>query len=86
MKDILPLPEYEIEIPSQKLVRWISIIASQRNGTITKKGLRDLALNENLIHVETEKNDKKKNSQPICPWIKISYNRWWSGTSLMLRK
>ena len=60
MKDILPLPEYEIEIPSQKLVRCISIIDSQRNGTITKKGLRDLALKENLIHVETEKNDKNK--------------------------
>ncbi len=60
MKDILPLPEYEIEIPSQKLVRCISIIDSQRNGTITKKGLRDLALKENLIHVEAEKNDKNK--------------------------
>lgn len=32
----------------------------QRNGTITKKGLRDLALKENLIHVEAEKNDKNK--------------------------
>lgn len=59
LKDIVSLPEYEIEIPSQKLVRCLTLIDDFRNGTISKKHLRDLALHERLIHVETQSVDKE---------------------------
>lgn len=49
MSDIVPLPEYGIEIPNQKLVRCMSLIENERNNEITNKRLRDLALEEGLI-------------------------------------
>jgi len=60
MSDIIPLPEYEIEIPSQKLVRCMSFIDNEKSGEITKKRLRDLALQHELIRVEGEKDEKSK--------------------------
>jgi len=60
VSDIVPLPEYEIEIPSQKLVDCLSLIHKERNGEITKKRLKDLSLKEELIHVEREKDEKSK--------------------------
>jgi hypothetical protein len=59
LKDIVSLPEYEIKIPSQKLVRCLTLIDGFRDGTISKKQLRDLALQEGLIHVETQSADKE---------------------------
>jgi hypothetical protein len=59
LKDIVSLPEYEIKIPSQKLVRCLTLITDFRGGTISKKQLRDLALQEGLIHVETQSADKE---------------------------
>jgi hypothetical protein len=60
MSDIVPLPEYEIEIPNQKLVRCMSLIEKERNNEITNKRLRDLALEEGLIHIEGERDEKNK--------------------------
>jgi hypothetical protein len=60
MNDILPLPEYEIAIPSQKLVSCMEIIDRQKNAVVTKKRLRDLALQEDLIRVEGGRDDKSK--------------------------
>ncbi len=59
VKDIVSLPEYEIEIPNQKLVRSMVLINSHGNGIISKKDLRDIALEEGLIHVETQNTDKE---------------------------
>jgi uncharacterized protein DUF6293 len=59
LKDIVSLPEYEIKIPSQKLVRCLTLITDFKGGTISKKQLRDLALQEGLIHVETQNADKE---------------------------
>jgi hypothetical protein len=59
IKNIVSLPEYEIEIPNQKLVRCLALISSYGKGIINKKHLRDLALEEGLIHVETQNTDKE---------------------------
>ena len=55
VKDIISLPDYKIEIPSNKLVQCLKII-NEWKGSITKKDLRDKALENQLIHVEKEKN------------------------------
>jgi hypothetical protein len=60
LKDIMGLPEYKIEIPSEKLIRCLDIINKKTNdGKITKRELKDLAIEHNLIHVDY--NNKKKN-------------------------
>jgi uncharacterized protein DUF6293 len=60
VSDIVPLPEYEIEIPSKKLVHCLTLIHKERNGEATKKRLKDLALEDELIHVERDKDEKNK--------------------------
>jgi hypothetical protein len=55
VKDIIGLPEYKIEIPNDKLIRCLDIIDTRKDGRITKRELKDLAIENNLIHV----NDKK---------------------------
>src|SRR2546421_5500489 len=60
LKDIMGLPEYKIEIPSEKLIRCLDIINKKTNdGKITKRELKDLAIEHNLIHVDYD--NKKKN-------------------------
>jgi uncharacterized protein DUF6293 len=58
MEDIIALPDYEIEIPNQKLIKCMALIDRQENGTVTKKRLRDLALTEGLIHIEGGRDEK----------------------------
>jgi uncharacterized protein DUF6293 len=70
LKDIVSLPEYEIEIPSEKLVRCLTLIDDFREGTISKKQLRDLALQEGLIHVETQNVDK----EGIAAYVSLNKN------------
>lgn len=41
VKDIVGLPEYKIEIPSNRLRRCLDIIAKKTNGKITKRKLKD---------------------------------------------
>lgn len=86
VRDIVPLPEYEIEIPSHKLVHCLSLIHNERNEEITKKRLKDLALKDELIHVEREKDEKSKELsafmslnknliQPLLAWNFIEVNK-----------
>jgi len=51
MKDIIELPEYKIEIPNDKLIECMHLISQHRDNKITKRELKDLALDRNLIHV-----------------------------------
>ena len=61
LKDIIGLPEYKIEIPSEKLIKCLDIIITKTNdGKITKRELKDLAIEHNLIHVDYD--NKKKNT------------------------
>jgi hypothetical protein len=59
VKDIIGLPEYKIEIPSEKLIRCLDIVNKKTDGKITKRELKDLAIENNLIYVQ---NDNKKMS------------------------
>jgi hypothetical protein len=58
VKDIIGLPEYKIEIPTDKLIRCLDIINKKTDGKITKRELKDLTIEHNLIYVE-EGDDKK---------------------------
>ena len=58
LKAIIPLPDYKIEIPSKNLIKSLELINKEKVGTLTKKRLRDLALGENLIHVDQSKENK----------------------------
>lgn len=51
MKDIITLPEYKIEIPDEKLIECMHMIYLHKDNKITKRELKDLALNNNLIQV-----------------------------------
>jgi hypothetical protein len=55
VKDVIPMPEYKIELPDEKLIRCMAIINERINGKITKHDLKDLAKERKLIHM----NDKK---------------------------
>ena len=57
LKDIVLLPDYKIEIPKQNLIKCMVLIDKQKNGKVTKKNLKDLALKENLIHVGEKKTE-----------------------------
>jgi hypothetical protein len=58
VKDIIGLPEYKIEIPTDRLIRCLDIINKKTDGKITKRELKDLAIEHNLIYVEGG-DDKK---------------------------
>jgi len=51
VKRVVPMPEYKIELPDEKLIRCMAIIDQRVNGKITKHDLKDLAKERNLIHV-----------------------------------
>ena len=55
LKDIIGLPEYKIEIPSDKLIRCLALIDERAGGKITKRELKDMAIENNLIHVDDKK-------------------------------
>ncbi|MFZ0893253.1 MAG: DUF6293 family protein [Candidatus Nitrosopolaris sp.] len=55
VKNVIPMPEYKIELPDEKLIKCMAIINQRTNGEITKHDLKDLAKERNLIHV-AEKN------------------------------
>jgi hypothetical protein len=62
VKDIIGLPEYKIEIPTDKLIRCLDIINKKTDGKITKRELKDLAIEHNLIYIDDNKKtiDGKK--------------------------
>ncbi|MGC2426026.1 MAG: DUF6293 family protein, partial [Nitrososphaeraceae archaeon] len=55
VKDIIGLPEYKIEIPTDRLIRCLDIINKKTDGKITKRELKDLAIEHNLIYVDDNK-------------------------------
>ena len=56
LKDIIGLPEYKIEIPEDKLIRCLDIINKRTDGKITKRELKDLAIEQDLIHIDDKRN------------------------------
>src|SRR5918992_2347506 len=89
MRDIITLPEYKIEIPNEKLIECMYMISLHKNNKITKRELRDLALNRNLIYVgkketqdEEERSDQaaymalnKNLIEPLMDWKFISVEK-----------
>ena len=55
VKKVIPMPEYKIELPDEKLIRCMAIINERTDGEITKHDLKDLAKERNLIHVAEKK-------------------------------
>ena len=55
VKDVIGLPEYKIEIPSERLIRCLDIIDARAGSKITKRELKDLAIEHNLIHIDDKK-------------------------------
>lgn len=51
MKDIITLPEYKIDTPNEKLIECMYMISQHKDNKITKRELKDLAMNKNLIQV-----------------------------------
>jgi hypothetical protein len=47
LKEIIPLPDYKIEIPNQNLLKWLELIDKERNSSVTKKRLGDLVIKKN---------------------------------------
>jgi len=48
---IMALPHYRIEIPNNKLIKCLEIIDDHNTGKISKKKLKDIAIQNKLIHV-----------------------------------
>ena len=55
VKKIIGLPEYQIEIPSEKLIKCLGIIDKRAGSKISKRELKDQAIENNLIHVDDKK-------------------------------
>ena len=55
LKEIIPMPEYKIEIPPEKVIRCLDIINHKTDGKITKRELKDLAIESDLIHVDEKR-------------------------------
>lgn len=63
LKDIIPMPEYKIEIPSQKLVKCLNIINQKKGGEIKKRELKDLAIESGLIHLDENRVTGRKRTK-----------------------
>ena len=48
-------PEYKIEIPNEKLIKCLDIINQKADGSITKRELKDAAIEAGLIHVDEKR-------------------------------
>jgi len=59
LKEIIPLPDYRIEIPNRNLIKCLELIDKEKNSSVTKKRLRDLAIEEKLIQVSENKENKE---------------------------
>lgn len=75
MKDIITLPEYKIEIPNEKLIECMYMISLHKNNRITKRELRDLALNKNLIQVgKKDTQDKEEERSDQAAYMALNKN------------
>jgi hypothetical protein len=89
MKDIITLPDYKIEIPNEKLIECMHLISQHKDNKITKRELKDLALEQDLIHVgkkgaqdDEEHSDQaaymalnKNLIEPLMDWKFISVKK-----------
>jgi len=55
LEDIIPMPEYKIEMPDEKLIKCLRLINLKADGKITKRDLKDAAMKAGLIHVDKER-------------------------------
>ena len=55
VKQILPMPEYKIELPNEKLIKCLDIISRKEDDNITKRELKDSAIETRLIHVDEKR-------------------------------
>lgn len=56
LEDIIPMPEYKIEMPDEKLIKCLRLIVNLKaDGRITKRELKDAAMRAGLIHVDKER-------------------------------
>lgn len=70
VKEIIDLPEYKVETPTDNLIRCMEII-SKHGGKITKRELKDLALEDGLIHI-VKKSGKEPSAQ--APFMSLNKN------------
>ena len=57
IKDTIPLPTYEIQIPKPKLLQALKIISEQKNQKITKKEMAEIADKAQIITVKAEESN-----------------------------
>jgi hypothetical protein len=60
MDTIIPLPDYKIEIPNKKLVKCLELINDYDEGKVSKKKLKDIAIQNKLIR-EGSREDNRDN-------------------------
>jgi hypothetical protein len=74
MKDIITLPEYKIEIPDEKLIECMHMISLHKDNKITKRELKDLALNNNLIQVGKKDTQDKEERRDQAAYMALNKN------------
>ena len=74
MKDIITLPEYKIEIPDEKLIECMYMISLHKDNKITKRELKDLALNKNLIQVGKKDTQDKEERRDQAAYMALNKN------------
>jgi len=57
IKDTIPLPTYEIQIPKQKLLNALKIVHEHKNQKLTKKEMAEIAEEKGLIIINAEKSN-----------------------------
>ncbi len=57
IKDTIPLPTYEIQIPKQKLLDALKIVHEHKNQKLTKKEMAIIAEEKGLIIINAEKSN-----------------------------
>jgi Family of unknown function (DUF6293) len=89
MKDIITLPEYKIEIPNEKLIECMHMISQHKDNKLSKRELKDLALNNNLFQVgknDTQDREERRDQaaymalnknliEPLMEWKFISVEK-----------
>ena len=74
MKDIVTLPEYKIEIPNERLIECMYMISEHKDNKITKRELKDLALNKNLIQVGKKDTLNKEARKDQAAYMALNKN------------
>ena len=57
IRDTIPLPIYEIQTPKPKLLQALKIISEHKNQKITKKEMAEIAEEQELIVINSEKDN-----------------------------